>query len=418
MAPLKITAKLKQDDNLALDDLDDSETVEALAVIIYSLRPELGEELRIVHKGRLLKDEGQSLAEAGIKTGDVIAVAVAKKPAAAAAPAPAAAAATAEEPAQAAAGAPEGGSRPEPAATAAPTVAVAEEPAQAAASAPTANLDDVTAVVTPGGADAQATNDAATPAAVSAPAAGEDGNANAEAKEEVEICENPPAEAAQPEGADAEATSSVPAPPQPGEEDPLAGFDVNSAAAFRALADRVESGAVELSPAKVAEALRGAATRMMVLEGAVNELGQALKMVHIVTAQTLQNHIAEASGSSGLIRQQSGEQQQSSESPKSYLVKRGDADIQEEYKRREAAAMNRQTSGGGGTCGGGALNAGQSPMSKEEMQKGREARLAALEKQAAEKKRQQEEADEKAKSREAMFNRPFAGAQKTLGKMG
>lgn len=94
MVVVEITVKASSSDSFKVE-VDDEEDVESLAVIIMSLRPEIGEELRLLHKGKFLKDD-QVVKDLGLGPTDFVAV-TAKKPAAQAAagyqaPAPASAA--------------------------------------------------------------------------------------------------------------------------------------------------------------------------------------------------------------------------------------------------------------------------------------------------------------------------------------
>lgn len=93
MAPIELSVKIgasSKEDPISVE-VDDEETAEALAVIIMSLVPDMGEDMpRLVHKGAVLKDP-QVLREAGLKAGDLV---VAVAPKAAGAPATEAPAAT------------------------------------------------------------------------------------------------------------------------------------------------------------------------------------------------------------------------------------------------------------------------------------------------------------------------------------
>lgn len=103
MAPIEITIKAPALSDSFPVEIDEEEDVESLAVVIMSLKPELGEDLRLLHKGKILKDN-QLVREIGYKPGEFIAV-TAKKPAEAPAAAPVAAPALAPAPAQTAAAA-------------------------------------------------------------------------------------------------------------------------------------------------------------------------------------------------------------------------------------------------------------------------------------------------------------------------
>merc|ERR1712079_418693 len=87
MAPITITIRVGTSDTFPLE-LDDEETVEALAVMVMSLKPELGEEdlPRLVFKGKVLKEEGVVLRDLELKNGDFIVAAPAKRAAGTSAP--------------------------------------------------------------------------------------------------------------------------------------------------------------------------------------------------------------------------------------------------------------------------------------------------------------------------------------------
>jgi len=78
MAPLEITIKASPSDTFKVE-VDDEETVEDLSVIVMSLRPDLGEELRLLHKGKFLKDN-EVIKSFGIQPTDFVAVVGKKKP--------------------------------------------------------------------------------------------------------------------------------------------------------------------------------------------------------------------------------------------------------------------------------------------------------------------------------------------------
>lgn len=102
MAPLQLRVRVGTTDDFSVE-IDEDETVEDLAVLVLSQRPDLGEEElpRLVFRGKVLKIE-QTMRELNIQPTDFIVAAAAKKPqeepSAAAAAAPAAAAAAAASP--------------------------------------------------------------------------------------------------------------------------------------------------------------------------------------------------------------------------------------------------------------------------------------------------------------------------------
>jgi len=98
------------------------------------------------------------------------------------------------------------------------------------------------------------------------------------------------------------------------------------------------------------------------------------------------------------------------EEPRSFLMKRGDVDMQEAHQQaqQQKPAAERSVSGSG--------VASSVHMTKEEMDKARRARAEKLERDQAKKARERQEAEAKSRSREALFNSPFAGAAKPMGK--
>jgi len=72
MAPVTLTFKTGPHDVFELP-VDDGEDVESLVVCVMSMREDLGENLRLVHKGKILKD-GQLIRDIGYQPGDFIAV--------------------------------------------------------------------------------------------------------------------------------------------------------------------------------------------------------------------------------------------------------------------------------------------------------------------------------------------------------
>jgi hypothetical protein len=205
--------------------------------------------------------------------------------------------------------------------------------------------------------------------------------------------------------------TSAPATPEPE-------IDVSSAAGLLAFAALLENGGTAPTPAKLAELMRESASRMLVLEGAIKEFGQALQMCNVISATSLRGGMAALGGESSPGSPDGHPAfMQKEEEHKSFMIKKGDADLQELHQK----GLQRQISGGSnsGTCGGGgALSS--TPVSKEDMAKARQARLQLLEKQQADKQKEKDEADERSRARDAMFSRRSdptnVGAGKPLGK--
>jgi len=98
------------------------------------------------------------------------------------------------------------------------------------------------------------------------------------------------------------------------------------------------------------------------------------------------------------------------------VMKWGTHELDTEHRLAAAvrpSGLSRQTSGG--SSNGGALSPASAPLTKDEMDKARRARLEMLEAQQAEKKREMEEGVSKSRAREAMFNPIQPGPSKRLG---
>lgn len=349
-------------------------------MVIYSQRPDLGMDLRLVHKGRVLRSE-QLLSEANLRSGDAIAVA---RKAAAAAPDPAPTTAC-------------DATAPEPAAPA------TEDPGPAPAP-PTAAPADMTAPRP--AADAPATAEAQPDGAPEAKRQRQEVEepAEAEAKAQAEAREEPATEtacAASPQSGEA---------PSPGAEAPEGpapmAIDATSAAGLLDFARSLEGGSPSPPPEQLARAMREASQKMAAWEGVFMDLGHALQVVNMVSGNSLREAVAKVGGHAA---ESPDAHPGAQESTRSFLLKRGDAETHELHR---AALQARPAN----VCGGGTLSSSSAPLTKEEMDKARHARLAKLEEQQAMKQKEREEAEEKGKAREAMFNRQFSGPTKPLGK--
>merc|ERR1712039_923122 len=182
-------------------------------------------------------------------------------------------------------------------------------------------------------------------------------------------------------------------------------LDLATPDGLRAYACLLESGADIPAPPIVAAAARAAADRLAASDDANSCLKEALIVVNHMSAHGLRKAAAcgedagKANGDGpGLLSSLSARDEEPS---RAFMIKKGDADVQEKFQ----ATMSRQCSPGSSTNSGGTLSDAKS-LTKEEMMKAREARLAQLEAKAAEKN----------KAREAMFNRQFVGPAKPMGK--
>lgn len=173
------------------------------------------------------------------------------------------------------------------------------------------------------------------------------------------------------------------------------------------MAGRLEGGDAE-AVKEAAELLRKAATRMGALERSLGEVGQALIAVHQISGQMLPHLGVGAAAEGSSASAAPALLGASEEGTKSYLMKKGDADVQQAYQAlsQQRPTNNSSTSGVLSTAA----------TTKEEMDQARRARLERLEAQQAEKMKQQVDAKAKSKARDSLFERPLAGAQKVMGK--
>lgn len=171
-----------------------------------------------------------------------------------------------------------------------------------------------------------------------------------------------------------------------------------------AMAQRLESE-MDAPPEQLPQLLRRAAARIGTLEKTIGEFTQTLRAAHTLTGQALQSIELGIPCDAGQLFT-SYEHVMDGDASKSYLIKRGDEDLQEAHR---ATVQPRPVSSSG--AAGGALSA--QARTKEEMDQARLARLERLEAQQADKAREREEAATKARARDKLFEKPFVG--KTIG---
>mmetsp|Transcript_11136 Transcript_11136/g.25258 ORF Transcript_11136/g.25258 Transcript_11136/m.25258 type:complete len:260 (-) Transcript_11136:18-797(-) len=148
-----------------------------------------------------------------------------------------------------------------------------------------------------------------------------------------------------------------------------------------------------------ANLLRQAAERISGLERQKEQMAQTLMAIHNLASNGLQGG-NEAAGGEAATR--------------SFLVKKGDEDLQEAHRAAMAARAVAPVFAASGTAHGGALAA---TASAEDMAAAKEARVQHLQDQQAEKKRQQDEAESKNRSRDALFANMLGGPGKSLGRL-
>jgi hypothetical protein len=390
-------------------EIEDTETVEALAVVIFSMRPDLGEDLRLVHRGRLLKKEDE-LRKCSIQSGDFVAVARMPKAGQPSEPSRAAAEAAAM-PSNSKDESGNGFSKGYP--NSGPSDAVAQEdtpqeerfvddkPGEEPCPMTEKDSHQESHSAQPD-VEMQCTTDVAQadkPAAESNPTL-----ENYLPQEspcvspDVEMQSTPNEQSGNHEGD--EASADKPEVLSQLEE-------MTPGAALLELAKSLENGTLDSHPAMLVATLKSIAARVESLEGNFAEASQALMLLNHLSARALQGLGAGGGGGLAGLMGSNGSAQEE-EAPRSFLVKKGDSELQELH--RQPPVLKR------GSSGGGVLSSASTPMSKEDMDKARKARLDRLEEQQASKKRELEEAEERSKSREAMFNRPFVGSAKPLGR--
>jgi len=175
------------------------------------------------------------------------------------------------------------------------------------------------------------------------------------------------------------------------------------------LASRAESANTEAHPsaAQLAHALRQAAARIGSLERALGDLGQTMQAISALSSRSLEGLGGTQDGAAAEAAA-SGD----AEATRSFLVKKGDEDVQEQYR---ALAQARPTLASGVSAAGGTLNA--EAKTKDEMDQARRARLEKLEAMQAERKKQLEDADKRSKAHDALFSSSLVGPARPLGKI-
>lgn len=372
MAPLKLNVRLSATDNLDVE-VEDDETVKVLGAMIYSLKPEIGEDPRVCYKGKILNQDA-TLASSGVKNSDTIAAVRRPQQAVASAEGFNPPARTVEQAPQEA---------PAPVTSEAYSPAVPDSSADVPLPAAEASCSEV---------PAQQQDAPVPPADEKSCADGVD--AMPEKKQRID--ENL---------ADDAASNATTAPGMvrqvSGDSQASSVFeDYTTAEGLHALARRLDNSSSSVPPERTAQALRTAAEKMQSLEGTVKELAQALYMTHTFSAHALNKLVSEG-GDAPTSKPAEGD-------GRSFMFQKGDAETQEMHANA-AAKRPTMTGGviGGGTCS-------SKPTSREEMEQARKARLARLEADQAQKKKEIEDANEKSKSREAMFKQNV-GPAKQLG---
>jgi len=463
MAPLTLHVRPTKGVPPFTVEVEDDESVEALSVVIYSVKPELGLDLRLVHKGRLLR-YNDIIKDVNILDGDPIAVARAPIPVSEAAPTPPQEQKSDRSGQDPAVGAAEMAVESEQtmAEAAAPAITQAEQklavdnmsqpivaPTQVK---PAETQQDTTKHVEQTHLEALQTADmdqdqsnqaqrscqeqlqtaemeqdqtelaevtCEAPMQVVDDLVGKELQGNSNTAMQVDKSTSGPTSdpvpderPSRPESTLAEALTAQPAAesvasPDPVQEQPAElqqEQKVVSSSVLHAMARQLESAETEqVNPPELAQLLRGAATRMEVLESTASDFARALQMVNIISGTAMRG--ADNQNQLPASRE---------EGTRSFLIKKGDADVHDAHK--SAATFQRQLSGAS-TCSGGSLSSSATPMTRQEMDAARQARLARLEAQQAEKKRQLDEAEARERAKEALLKKPFVGPAKPLGKI-
>lgn len=397
MAPLQLKIKALGSQSATDVEIEDTESMETLQIIIFSQLPELGEDLRMCYQGKLVKDMDATVGSL-LKNGDVLAVVPAPKKKATADEADLAA--LSADPAAAPPAAVEAAAVVAQAAAAPVESATAEPVPAPALAAPAQAAEPVDASETspkfqppPRNSDGEREQKSPRLDAASAPTENESAAV---------LTEEPALETAPP--------LVIPTPGTPSKREPT--VDGSSSASLLTFANQLENDTCDMPPPeKLAAILREAATRMEQLEGASKEFMQALHVCNMFSAQGLRGGMAAMGGEPGEAGEMTPgspsalDRQNSSDSQRSFMIKKGDSDLQEQHAK--ASAVSYQ-----GTTG----QTSSSSVSKEDMDKQRQARLQRLEKQQSEKQKEKDEADAKYRAREAMFTRRDDPAKPGTGK--
>jgi hypothetical protein len=395
MAPLKILIRTNASDSFELET-DDEETVETLTVLIYSLRPDLGQDSRLVHKGIILKAP-QLIRDLGIKSGD--AVVVARMPQKI----------IVEE-------------TPMQSQTTVCEVLNSQDDQQQKPSTEPSNSDPNRTSDREGVQPTKQEEHSSTLKDDSCPTTTEvsvvEVAASSTPLSPETLLMPVEGQVASSGTDDRDAPMDVPAESSPAEKvvsgDTPKGLkrlrddfaELQPSAALMALAARLEGGNLEVHPSELVDMLRHTANRVEAIESAMNDSCQALMLVNHLSARVLQGlneggHQLPAPASS----------KPTEDSTRSFLIKKGDVELQESHRATAAMKLTQSNVSCGGT-----LSASSVPKSKEELDRAREARLQRLEALQADKKKEQEDAAAKAKSKEAMFQAPSVGLSKPLGR--
>ncbi|CAE7910264.1 Wdr35 [Symbiodinium sp. KB8] len=111
-----------------------------------------------------------------------------------------------------------------------------------------------------------------------------------------------------------------------------------------------------------------------------------------------------------MLRERQVQAAQEEEENKSFLMKKGDAELSEIHRQAQLPRTEA-----GSVTGSGVLSSGH--MTKEEMDRARRAHAEQLQSEHGKKQRELQEAEQKARSRDALFERgPFTGPAKMIGK--
>eukprot|EP00933_Yihiella_yeosuensis_P060783 TRINITY_DN63577_c0_g1_i1.p1 TRINITY_DN63577_c0_g1~~TRINITY_DN63577_c0_g1_i1.p1 ORF type:complete len:418 (-),score=99.88 TRINITY_DN63577_c0_g1_i1:83-1336(-) len=416
MASLRLTVLTSASDAFHID-IEDGETVEDLSAVIYSLRPGLGEEPRLAHKGKPLNKEAL-LKDCGIRSGDVVAVAKQAAPRAKSMSSPSTEPSTPPlevSPLDAQSthsSSPSELKKPSSSTIAEPLDEDAiqiEVPFYAGETCTPSETEVGSSLGTPWRQQSPLDPDEAT-----AGTNGADSKQSDEAIAESRPTEDEDVEMKSEENPEKkqklESSSDVADAPDksPTSATIVQEFcDMPPVASLLAIAHRLESGTWDVHPSELVEYLRKTAAKVEVLEGAVSDSRQALMVMNHLSAHVLQG-LGEGSQTAKPSKAPT------EEAPRSFLVKKGDSDLQEAHRLAVQARANQKANPGTNT--GGTLSAGGAPMTKEEMDKARKARVEKLEALQASKKKEQEDAAAKSRAQEAMFNSPFAGSAKPMGR--
>jgi len=140
------------------------------------------------------------------------------------------------------------------------------------------------------------------------------------------------------------------------------------------LAGLADAHPAQMQTARVemVDLLRRISSRVQAVETECGEMRSMFEIMHMLSGRALQASGGLGGDEGGPLRLRKAAQSEEEETTRSFMVKKGDAELQEQHRlaaSQRPSQLTRQTSPGNPT--GGTLSTASSPMSKEDMDKAR-----------------------------------------------